>query len=480
MAKKKSPIKLGLLIIAIAVSGFVIVDAYGCSLKDGVDMSTVNQNDFLYGDFLPIFCDLTDFTDRDAIEVDTEDYEIGDTVNLDGLDGFMIPFDDPIDEVVVEDPDGEMLQDDPEDVLIDMDQLDDLEMLGNETGTNDPIIGDDVTEILPPVEEPEEINEISEFVLISKVTKIFTDGTEEVITNEFEFIPFELFVEDTSNKDFSQGRFLAELFVRSDPNTFVEGSGLFDVFLNNMTINQMPTNIEFSGITDESGMLRVKFLSPTGIESDTFLLNVEPLTMQIQVNGITPLEFKITSIVGKVFDIDYSVSDATIFTFDFFRSVEQILVVDSQGNEVRAFPTDDRIRIGALDGSVKLSKCYKHTRYACWMFSTYGSSLGSPTIASVEIRNTATGELLFQNLAPFTKVYAIDGFITRNDTFTVNYGKVTSPYGSLPAGTFTFTTPENQKEFRYYCTHTGSSIGSHWGSSPDASSFKLVCNFPSG
>lgn len=472
------------IILVVSIGGFFVIDYFSCQLKTGVPMDTIDPNNFIYGDGITQnFCSITNFLDAEAIGINFDDFIIGEVENLEGLDGFGIPFDDTIDEVVVEDPNGETGFGDEGDILIDENQKEQLDILQNQTDANDPLIGDDVTDILPPEVDPapDEITPmLVDITLLTEVTKIFTDGTEQTVTSEFQLIPLELFVEDTSNKDFSNGRFITVLKIKADPNIFVEGNGNFDIFIDNATINQSPISLSFSGTTDQNGELIIDFVSPTGATSQDFLLNIMPLTSKIKSAGITPLEFRIIDLSAKAFDVDYSINDQTVFTFDFFRDLNQIIIVDEEGQSVRAFPTDDQLSIGAVNGSVKTSRCYKHTRYSCWMTSAYYSSIGSPTIASLEVRDS-NGVLIAQNLTPFTNLYVVDKLlITRNDTYTVKYGKITSPFGSAPAGSFTFTTPETQKNFKFYCTHSGSTTAVVFGTTGvDSGSLKLVCNFPS-
>lgn len=446
-------------------------------------MSTLDPNDFLYGEsLLPFFCNVLDYNDSMAVGVliegnhqqegDVTDYVFDGTQNLEGLEGFMIPIGETIDELVIEDPDGSETTIPQED----------LDMLQNMTEGTNPIVN--ATEVDPPEMSPPEPIPVIEFVIIAEVTKIFTDGTEQTETSEIQFIPLELFVEDTSNKDFSQGRLITKLSIRSDPNTFVEGSGKFDIFLNNMTLNPTPTDFTFSGTTDDNGVIPIQFISPTGVPSSDVLLNIEPIQTDISLTGITPLEFKIFDVTATVNTFDYEISGVqNVFKFDFFRDPNIILIIDSSGNEVRAFPTDDLFSFGATNGGATLKRCYKNTRYSCWMTASYSVNLGSPTIASVEVRNSE-GDLLFQTLSPFTNQYIISQEpITRNDTYTVKYGRVTSATaGSLPAGQFTFTTPETQMNYAFRCAIGQSTavIGSGWCSSCTSltGSPYLTCNFP--
>lgn len=481
MAKKtKLPVKFIVPTVAVAIIGFVIVDFFGCTLKEGVPMDTTNTNDFIYGDATPFFCNISNLFDSEALGFLVDEYVFGGT---EPVDLFEFPFDEALQEIVVEDPNGEIGLGDPEDVLIDKDQFTELEMLQNQTTTTDPLIGEDVTEILPPELEPlpEEITPmLVDISFITEVTKIATDGTQEVDTSEFQFIPFELFVEDTTNKDFSNGRFITILKIKSEPNIFIQGSGQFEVLLDNQTLSTEKTPIKFSGTTDANGELSIDFISPTGLTSNDFLLNVLPLTSQINARGLTPLEFKISNVIATAFNVDYTVSDGTVFLFNFFRDPNQILVIDSQGIELKGFPTDDQLIIGAVSGSVKISSCYKHSRYSCWMTRIGYRTIGSPTIAGIEVRNS-NGDLVLQNITPFT-TFQVKDLITRNDTYTVNYGRITSSAGSLPAGSFSFTTPEVQKNYNYYCTIAQASVavGSGFCRScliPSGVPY-LTCNFP--
>jgi hypothetical protein len=474
--------KVIILIIAIAVSSFIIIDFFGCTLKEGVPMDTINPNDFIYGEATPFFCTISDFLDSQDMGIIIDEYIFGGT---EIADLFEIPFNEIIEEIVIEDPNGQIGEGDPDDILIDEEQFEDLEMLQNQTDTTDPLIGDNVTEILPPEEDPapEEITPmLVDIIFITQVTKIATDGTQEVETTEFQFIPLELFVEDTTNKDFSDGRFITVLKLKSEPNIFIEGDGTFEVIIGNDTMSKQITPIRFSGMTDSNGELPVNFVSPTGLESQDFIQGVAPIIPQIDPRGLTLLEYKIKDVVATAFDVDYTVSEGTVFSFNFFRDVNQILVIDSQGQEVRGFPTDDQLSIGALDGSVKLSRCYKHSRTSCWMTSVYYSPIGSATIASIKVTNS-NGDILFQNLSPFTSTYIINKeLITRNDNYTVNYGRISGAGSSIPAGSFTFSTPEEQKNFSYRCTIAQASVAIGGGFCrncliPSGSAY-LTCNFP--
>ena len=473
-------------VVVAAIAGgviFVAVDANGCALKEGVDMGTTNPNDFLYGDYLPLFCDLTDYLDAEAIGVIIDEYTFGGTENV---DPFQLPPDATLNEVLVEDPSGVMFQVDEDDSIITDEQLKDL----METG-NGPFIGNNATEILdesdnsgPEEPPPEEMNEISEFVFISSVKKIFSDLSEETVTNEVPFLPISLFVEDTSNKDFSTGRFETELFIRTDPFTDVTGIGEFDVLIDGMPNSATASaSLEFQGTSDENGLLRVLFVSETGARSNNLVLSIEPLQPEIKLQGITTLDFVVTNLQGIIHDIDYGITNQTMFTFDIFRNPEQLLITDSEGNEVRAFPTDDQLRVGALDGSVRLSRCYKHSRTSCWMTSVYYSSLGSPTIASLELSNSA-GDILFSKSTPTTSAWGIDNeLVTRNDTYTVKYGRVTSSAGGIAAGSLQFTTPETQMNYLYRCTlsQASASIGGGFCRACliPSGPISLSCNFPS-
>lgn len=487
MTKKKAlPIKLIAVISAIVVGGFLLVDSYACTLKVGADMATLNQDDFLYGDFTPLFCTVLDYNDSEAMGVpidpnDPNSYQFDGTQDVDIGDGFTIPFDKPVSVLIIEDPDGQQGIGDEGDTEI---PQEDLDMIQNMTEGTDPIVN--ATEVDPPEMLPPEPMPVIEFVFLTEVTKISTDGTNQTETSEVQFIPFSLFVEDTTNKDFSDGRFITKLSIRSDPNVFVDGTGKFDIFLDNMTVNTQPLDITFSGITDQDGLLAVSFISPTGFLSPDHLLNIDPVLINnINPIGLTPLEYKIMNVVATVNTFDYEIIEGTIFSFNFFRSQQQILVLDAQGNEVRGYPTDDLLRFGALDGSASLKRCYKHSRTSCWMTTSYSTPLGSATIASVEVRNSA-GDLLFQNLSPFTSTWIINNEpITRNDTYTVKYGRVTSANaGSISAGEFTFTTPETQMNYQFRCTVAQATavIGSGFcrACSYLTGSPFVTCNFPSG
>jgi len=120
MARRKSkvPIK-GIIPIVLAVAiAFILIDANGCTLKQGVDMSTLDPNDFLYGEnLLPFFCNVIDYNDSRAIGVliegdhqqdtDFAGYQIDGTQDLEGLEGFEIPINEPVPILIIEDPDGE-------------------------------------------------------------------------------------------------------------------------------------------------------------------------------------------------------------------------------------------------------------------------------------------------------------------------------------------------------------------------------------
>ncbi len=210
--------------------------------------------------------------------------------------------------------------------------------------------------------------------LNSLIAKTDSQGTKTFVTESIQVQMLSFFVEDTTNIDFSDGflEIRTKVFA-SDPTLRIVGSATFDIRVNNQTI--LPTGIEFTvngielpdgfgavavldiscedpitGVRNESceflsnplGVGGV-FISPTGIESNTFTFSFKD-NLDKFPDGISTLEFVL---IDSEFTLDsrssFGATKLVLFTMTIASDPNLIIITDEMGELQRIYPKDDRI-----------------------------------------------------------------------------------------------------------------------------------------
>ncbi len=308
------------------------------------------------------------------------------------------------------------------------------------------VIVDPIT-IQPIIEEPPP--EPPTVEIVSNVTKFANNG--EVFTSSTSFnIPLrlELFVEDTTNIDFDQGFIENQLFLKTDPMSDIQINGFFDIFIDNKTILTNPVPINVQGISDQDGMIRINFLSPTGLPSDTFLFKFNDHVDKFPASGITKIEYKLSSVTVNINEFGYALDFETIFEMDIFTDPNLILITNEQGGLLRVLPTDSAVNLCSSPSKFCYKTCSVHSvRFGCQTYRTLCQGISAPIIGAWNFfkQDKISGVFVavdsgtqFQTSCPLSK------FVQRDEVFKL---QIFSPN----AGTITWKTDIEQRNFLFSC-----------------------------
>lgn len=284
-------------------------------------------------------------------------------------------------------------------------------------------------------------------------------------------IPFaSLFVEDTSNIDFRNGFIELDLDVLTDPQTQINADGTFNVKINDIEIFPTDVGLQSNGLTDQDGKIKLKFIPfPLEITSDLFTFDFNANFEKFPDEKVSKLRFII-----KTLNIDVGTEQNNgllgqeIFSMDIFKDPIQILILDTQGNEIKSYPLDDRLLIRSdassaickitlnpptSTGLPKAGGCSAPVRIGQTYDTTCGAGSGSvcvnfdpvimPKIRVLDVE----GNLFTESFAGATGVI-IDKNLFRNTNYTFTSDGVS--VGGSPVD-FTIITPKSQKNYSYKC-----------------------------
>jgi len=282
--------------------------------------------------------------------------------------------------------------------------------------------------------------------LEANIVKIDSLGNRFNETITFDVPLASLFVEETTDIDFRTGIIELDLDLITDPNTMVNAQGLFNINIGNTEI--LPDILlSSSGMTDENGRISLDFAS---VRSNLFTFQFDVHFNLFNDEQITNLSYIIKSLsVDTGSNRTNGLTNQEIFSMDIFRDDIQIFIIDTQGNQVRSYPQDDRFTVTSVARTQGASlTCTDPTCPSCPTLagrSLGGCNLGSAVIAS-HPAPTITDVKLFEADGTIINAGAgvglvLDELIFRNANYSL-----TSPYGD-----FGFMTPKSQKNYAYSC-----------------------------
>lgn len=418
---------------------------------------------------------------------------------VDEDDLLTIPFPIPEpDEVIIDDPndirfedvvddDGEPVNSPPLDQIDDVTEEEEMmldDALNMTEGSTDPPID----QIIDIVFEPQTIRLEANIVKIDSTLQRFNE------TLTFDVPLASLFVEDTSNVDFRNGFIEIALNMITDADTQINADGTFNVEIDGTELFTEDIGLLSSGLTDQNGKIELNFKPLSSILASklyTFDFNTNFDRFQAE-DGISKLSFVIKTLdvtvrenivcitqpcEGQVLQMN-GLIDQEIFSMEIFKSTNQILIQDTEGNEVRSYPMDDKFTVNSqassfvckFKGSVQTHCSDRVKAYTC---ATYPA----PSISSVTLKDELGNTVDFGSGTGLL----IDSTIFRN----ANYSLTSSE------GNFDITTPKSQKNYGYSCyiypvstilqpasiLHRGVTCGSGNWVLPSTET-NVVCNFP--
>ena len=336
----------------------------------------------------------------------------------------------------------------------------------NQTETsNDPPIDQIIDDLEPPFIEPP----TPKVKLLTNVVKIDATLNRFNSTTTTDVPALSFFVEDTTNIDFTNGFIEIKMEIETFPNSIVNGIGDFDLFVGDQSIFSQPIKAEVSGTTDENGRQTLFFISPSGARSEIFTFSFENEADKFPTMGVTAIIFKANQFDITVdTDNEFRLGDNTLFAMTVATNPNEVIIMDEQGELVRAFPTDDRfiIRSSTISFSAR-APCTLSGAYGAGCTSNYCRTYDVPPSTRCEGSRlytagtvpapAITGIILFENgvfvksILGGTNGIVFDEMLTRDTNYTITIAD--------PSVTFDFTTPKSQKNYDFKCW--GKTIGQY-------------------
>ena len=385
----------------------------------------------------------------------------------------------------------------PSDVI---DELDEIDKIINMTETsNDPPLDQIIDELF----EPQSIQLIANIVKIDSTLQRFNE------TLTFDVPLASLFVEETTDIDFRNGFIELDLKLKTDPNTQINSGGTFNIKVGDLEIFGTDAKISGSGITDQNGELSLKFTPlPLEILSDIVTFDFNAHFDKFVNEEITNISFNIKTLdvsVSEIFVCETTpcplfpqqvlqmngLIDQEIFSMDIFRDDIQIFITDTEGNEVRSYPMDDRFTVNSIARTqTAKASCTDptnpsaptlagHSKTKCVFNAVTIGVYPAPVLTNIKLFD---GNGVVISAGAGTGL-VLDELIFRNANYSL-----TSPYGN-----FDLETPKSQKNYAYSCfgnkevdyvrvtgsiTNTIRPYSWDYYSPIAVGSVQTVCNFP--
>jgi len=314
-------------------------------------------------------------------------------------------------------------------------ELDEIEKAMNMTeSSNDPPI----KQITDKIFEPDTIQLVLNVVKIDSNLQRFN----ETIVSDIPLAT--LFVEDTTNIDFRNGFIELSLDLKTIPETQINANGIFNIEVDETKFFAEDIILKASGLTNENGIIELSFEPSPEILSKLITFDFGKNFDMFPNEQITKISFIINSLEIMIEEKTFGLTDKEVFSVDIFRDDFKILITDSQGNQIKAYPQDSVLTISSNPTSLTY-QCSKRTQ--CPTFSKLRGcgtlwkivpavSLGSINVFDESGEIVATGgggSFGSTGLVLNTKLF-------RNNNYTVDHS-VIDP--------FDISTPKSQQNFNY-------------------------------
>jgi len=235
--------------------------------------------------------------------------------------------------------------------------------------------------------------------ILLNVVKIDSDGISTESTTNFDLPPFAFLVQEETDRDFRTGFLDFDPFLKGDPNSRYIGQGTVDVLVSNQTIFTEPVKIQFDGITDPDGLLKIDFLTPAGAVAKIINLDFDKNFNKFTNEAITPIIFKIIELeITDPTSMVFSIIDQEIFRMNIARDDFKIIVSDEQGGTQRIYNIDSKLIIQGVPTKVIAISCY------IFYTTIHNGNLGTTV---VQYRSDPTHPLgCIKEIAPKTYVHS--------------------------------------------------------------------------
>jgi len=320
-------------------------------------------------------------------------------------------------------------------------ELDQIEKAMNMTETsNDPPI----KQIIDKIFEPDTIK------LVVNVAKIDSNlqRFNETISSD---IPLaSLFVEDTTNIDFRNGLIEISLDLKTIPETQINADGKFNIEINESKFFAEDIILKASGLTDENGIIELSFEPSPEILSKLVTFDFGKNFDMFPNEQITKISFIINSLEIMIEEKTFGLTDEEVFSVDIFRDDFKILITDTEGNQIKAYPQDSILTITSNPSKLYII-CSKRTQCPTSGFTrachTLWKTVPAVSLGSIKVFDES-GEIVATGgggsfgstgLVLNTKLF-------RNNNYTIDHSVIDKPRSLDP---FEILTPKTQQNFDY-------------------------------
>lgn len=299
--------------------------------------------------------------------------------------------------------------------------------------------------------------------LISEISKTDSTGFTTIVSESFNVQALSFFVEDESDRDFENGRLVIKLKAKSsEPTDFIEGTSTLDILIGNQTIfpEQIPMTVSAVSGTNGTNM---KFISQTGIESDSFTFSFADHLNSFPFQGVTEIEVKVNDLSLTLNSSEeFGATSLNVFSMNIATDPDLIVVTNEQGETQRIYPSDigfayHNTGLFSLDSSGS-GQCRGYNTRDSGTIEIFDSENVLLESGRLKVGNTYTSECgRFFNAISLT--------LDRNTEYRLVHSGDTDTTANFD---ITFETPKSQKNFSLRCYY-GNSAPLAWHN----------CNYPS-
>ncbi len=322
--------------------------------------------------------------------------------------------------------------------------------------------------------------------LLVEVTTIDSNGTRTIKEFRQGFTPLAFFGDPFGAVDLTDGSLEFRMWVETDPDTTVTGSGAYALNLIHHIDRNLPQDkidqtglVTVSGQADQNGLVTIEFVDITGQKSNVFTFDFTPENIDLffPLNSRGLINFDISNFkIQKDFREDFEIASVEIFSIEIINSEDAVIFQNIDGTKEVILPSDNKLTISSVS-SIVLQPCSTGIcqyaglpRPAVGSITVVDSSglavAGSPVFAGSPL--IGSGDI---KVRPQPPLDVIDINLVRGETYTIIISEPTPI-------TFSISSPLSQTNFSYSCMLTGTNSASLLYGSVQLQDVPIICNFP--
>ncbi len=276
--------------------------------------------------------------------------------------------------------------------------------------------------------------------LIVEVTTIDSNGTRTMQEFREGFTPLAFFGDPLGAIDLTNGSLEFRMWVETDPDTTVTGSGAYALNLIHHIDRNLPQDkidqtglVTVSGQADQNGLVTIEFVDITGQKTNVFTFDFTPENIDLffPLNSRGEINFDISNFkIQKDFREDFEIADAEIFSIEILNSEDAVIFQNIDGIKEVLLPSDNKLTISSISsfrftGSGNYEGLPRPAVGAITVIDSSGFVIaGSPL-------NSGTSLIISNILSPQASLVLIDTNLVRGETYTVVITEPTPIYSKF-------------------------------------------------